>query len=188
MAKNSNVLGYTMNCIQYLSSSIPTSVTDASYEGYRPRDAPASYVPNVDRKAIATLALNNGATGQLTVDLSTPPKFGILPNYSMSAKVEGSIGSIEMSNFVMPSLLHSITVKIKGGHSRTEKVYKPKEGKGEEWWTTYRHQLESLVDKIRGREPKVWLRKEESIATMEWIERIYEKTGLGSRPKSTYSA
>lgn len=175
-----------MNCIQYLSSSLPTSVTEASFNAYRPKNVPSDYVPNVDRRVTATLALGNGATGQLTVDLSSPPKYGILPDYSISFKVEGSIGSVEMSNFVLASLLHSITVKIKGGHGRTEKVYKPKEGKGEEWWTTYRYQLEALVDKIRGREPNVWLGKEESVATMEWIEKIYEKLGLESRPKSTY--
>jgi hypothetical protein len=100
--------------------------------------------------------------------------------------VEGDKGSVEMSNFIMPTLLHTITVKLKDGKTSTEKVYKAKDGGGEEWWTTYRYQLEALVDKIRGREPKTWLTKEDSVATMEWIERIYEKNGLGPRPKSSY--
>ena len=100
--------------------------------------------------------------------------------------MEGDQGSVEMSNFIMPSFLHTITVKSKDGKSRTEKVYKANDGVGEEWWTTYRYQLEAFVDKIRAREPKTWLSKEESVATMEWIEKIYDKNGLGSRPKSSF--
>lgn len=69
----------------------------------------------------------------------------------------------------------------------------------------YRHQLENFVDKVKGREPMHWMDADDSVANMEWIERIYEKvcssssrnetlielrtslqTGLGSRPKSTF--
>lgn len=169
-----------------MSSSIPESVTDASYQPYVPKNAPSDVIPNVDRQATATLALRNGATASLDVDLSAPAKYGVLPNFTLNFKVEGENGSVEMSNFIMPTLLHSITVKLKDGKSRTEKVYKPKDGEGEDWWTTYRYQLGALVDKIRGKEPKTWLTKEESVATMEWIEKIYEKNGLGPRPKSSY--
>ena len=54
------------------------------------------------------------------------------------------LGSIDMLNFVFLTIYHTITVKIHGGHTREEKVYQGK--KGEEWWTTYRFQLEALVD------------------------------------------
>ena len=40
--------------------------------------------------------------------------------------------------------------------------------KGEEWWTTYRFQLEALVDRVRGRETDTWLTKEESVVVMGW--------------------
>ena len=40
------------------------------------------------------------------------------------------------------------------------------QGKGEEWWTTYwQFQLEALVDRMRGREPEVWLKKQDSVDT-----------------------
>jgi len=175
-----------MNIILHMSSSIPESVTDASCQTYEPKNASSDVIRNVDRQATATLALRNGATASLNVDLSAPAKYGVVPNFTFTFKVEGENGSVEMSNFIMPTLLHTITVKVKDGKSRTEKVYKPKDGEGEDWWTTYRYQLGALVDKIRGREPKTWLTKEDSVATMEWIEKIYEKNGLGSRPKSSY--
>lgn len=172
-----------MNVMLYMSSSIPESVTDTSFTL---KNASSDAARNVDRQATATMALSNGATAFLDVDLSAPAKYAVVPNFSIKFRVEGDRGSVEMSNFIMPSFLHTITVKLKDGESRTEKVYKAKDGVGEEWWTTYRYQLEAFVDKIRAREPKTWLSKEESVTTMEWIEKIYEKNGLGSRPKSSY--
>lgn len=44
----------------------------------------------------------------------------------------------------------------------------------------YRYQLESFVDKVKGRQPRTWLDGEDSVANMEWIERIYEKVSLSS--------
>lgn len=61
-------------------------------------------------------------------------------------------------------------------------------GLGEEWWTTYRYQLEAFVDRVKGRKPQTWVDREDSVANMEWIERIYEEGGLGVRPKSAYVA
>jgi len=176
---------YTMNIILYMTSSILESVTDASCLPYISKNAP-NVVRNVDRQATATLTLANGTTGHLDVDLNAPAKYGFIPNYSFKLRMEGDKGTVEMFNFIMPTFFHTITVKLKDGKARTEKVYKPKDGVEEEWWTTYRYQLEALVDKIRGREPKTWLTKEESVATMEGIEKIYEKNGLGPRPKSSY--
>ena len=40
---------------------------------------------------------------------------------------------------------------------------------------SYRYQLEVFVDKIRGREPQAWITSDDSIANMEWIEKIYKE-------------
>ncbi|KAM6497057.1 NAD(P)-binding protein [Amanita muscaria] len=179
---------YTLNCIRYLSSSNPVSVLSASHDLYVPRHSPPSFASNMDRGSTATLELPNDVTAQINCDLSQPGfKFP-----RISAKVECEGGSIEIFNFVMPVIYHSITVQKRGQSIRTEKAYTfeegKMEGKGEDWWTTYRYQLEAFVDKLRGRTPQTWLNKEDAIANMEWIERVYEKTGLGSRPRSTYTA
>jgi len=47
--------------------------------------------------------------------------------------------------------------------------------KGEEWWTTYRYQLEAFVDRLKGRTPQTWVDAQDSVADKEWIERIYAK-------------
>ncbi|KAG6377117.1 hypothetical protein JVT61DRAFT_1168 [Boletus reticuloceps] len=60
----------------------------------------------------------------------------------------------------MPVIYHTIKVSPAGRKTRTEKAYKfpPSSGlKGEEWWTTYRYQLEAFVDQIRGRAPNSWM-------------------------------
>jgi len=177
---------YAMSCIQYLSSSIEATVVSATHEPFVPPSAPADYVRNVDRRTDAKLELANGVTASLACDLGMPPIWGFIPRFpQIRVVVDCELGSINMLNFVLPTLYHSITVKIRGGHTRVEKVYQGK--KGEEWWTTYRFQLEALVDRVRGRETDdTWLTKDESVLVMEWIEKVYNKTGMGSRPRSSY--
>ena len=161
-------------------------MSSATHEPFVPRSAPADYVKNVDRRTEATLELANGVAASLACDLGMPSMlWGIVPRFpQIKVVVDCELGSIEIFNFVFPTLYHAITVKIRGGHTRVEKVYKGE--KGEEWWTTYRFQLEALVDRVRGRETDMWLTKEESVVVMEWIEKVYNKTGMGSRPRSSY--
>ena len=84
-----------------------------------------------------------------------------------------------MFNYPSPTIYHYITVEKRGEKARTEKAYTfPEgrmEGKGEDWWTTYRYQLEAFIDKLKGRTPQTWLDKEDAVANMEWIEQIYAK-------------
>ena len=65
---------------------------------------------------------------------------------------------------------------------------KGEEGKvGEDWWITYRYQLEEFVNRIKKRKGSgVWVDGEDSIKQMEAIDAIYEKAGLPLRPTSEY--
>ncbi|KAF5383625.1 hypothetical protein D9615_003556 [Tricholomella constricta] len=185
---------YTLDCIRYLSSSNPTSVLSANHDLHTPASAASSFKPDVDRSTTATLALPNDATASLKCDLGIPFSYGIVPSVpQVRAIVTCEGGEIDMFNFVAPTLYHSIKVTTKGangGKTRVEKVYTfaegKMEGKGEAWWMTYRFQLEAFVDRVKGRTPQTWVEKEDSIANMHWIEQIYAKTGLGSRPKSEF--
>ncbi|KAG1774875.1 NAD(P)-binding protein [Suillus placidus] len=150
---------YPLSCVRYLAFDNPSAVISATAVRY-PRD------PRID----------TGTTAKLTFASPTP---GFLPRWpEISVRAICERGSIEMFNFVMPVIYHSITVAPDGGVTRTEKA--------EEWWSTYRYQLEAFVDKIKGRTPQTWMSAEDSIANMEWVEKIYEESGLGSRPQSTY--
>ena len=136
-------------------------MSSATHEPFVPRSAPADYVKNINRRTEAKLELANGMTASLTCDLGIPPIWGFIPRFpQVKVVVDCEIGSIDMLNFVLPTFYHSITVKIRGGQKRVEKMYQGK--KGEEWWTTYRFQLEALV-RVRCRETDIWLTKEESV-------------------------
>lgn len=118
----------------------------------------------------------------MTCCSATSPTLGFIPKFmKWNARVECEAGDIAMYNFVMPTAYHSITVRKRTGNKtekRVEKVYKfdegKMEGKGEVWWTTYRYQLEAFVDKVKGRAPQTWVDKEDSVANMKWIEKVYE--------------
>lgn len=119
--------------------------------------------------------------GTLTCDMTYP----LRKLFKVSVHVACEGGEIELFNFLLPTLYHSITV-TKGGVTRIEKAYSPEardglRGKGEDWWMTYRYQLEGFVDRVKGRNlsPETpWITKLDSIGNLHWIEKIYEKVGL----------
>ncbi|KIY45672.1 NAD(P)-binding protein [Fistulina hepatica ATCC 64428] len=177
---------YTLSCVRYLVGSAPTSViaTATAASLYKP-DENAHLI---DGAVTATLAFPNDVTATITSDEAMPHHFGFiprLPQVYVTVKCEG--GEVKLYNFVMPTIYHYITVTPRDGKSRTEKAYTFKDGKGEEWWATYRYQLEAFVDRLRGRTPQTWVDKEDTLANMEWIEKIYETSGLGARPKSQFT-
>lgn len=124
----------------------------------------------------ATLALPGDATASLRCDMGCPNKYGFIPDPfppKFVVRAEGELGSVELVNFVLPSIYHSITVKSNGRGERLEKAYKGH--KGSEWWLSYRYQMEALVDRIRKRQAETWVSAEDSVGTMKWIEEIYGK-------------
>ena len=45
----------------------------------------------------------------------------------------------------------------------------------------HRYQLEAFVDMVHGKQPPHWVAPENSIAQMETIDMVYDKSGLGRR-------
>ncbi|KAH6916078.1 hypothetical protein BKA70DRAFT_1501647 [Coprinopsis sp. MPI-PUGE-AT-0042] len=187
---------YTLSAARYFASSDPLDIISAQHEVYMPPNAPVGFVPNVDRGMRVKLAMPKDITAALDGDLGNPRLFGIIPRMpDVLASIECEHGKVELFNFVGPMLYHTITVTCVDEQGkktvRKEKAYVFSEdssacNKGEEWWSTYRYQLEAFVDKVKGREPQMWITKEDSIANMEWVEKIYTETGLGPRPRSSY--
>lgn len=159
-------------------SSNPVAVLSAAHEVHPPS-------PTVDRRTVATLAFPQDVTATITCDLALPPTLGIIPSFpQVSVKVEAEKGTIETFNFVLPSMYHYITITPRQGNTaikkRVVKIYQfvdaGMEDKGDKpWWSTYRYQLEAFVDRVKGRTPQTWVEKDDSIANMEWIEKVYEK-------------
>ena len=186
-----NHSGYTLNIIRLLASSTPSSVVAATATVY---PSPSSTEQLVDLSTKATLSFPNDVTATLYCNLNMPwwGPFGLIPPMPrVIVKVKCENGEIELYNFVLPTLYHWIRVRVEDASrrgkvkERVEKVYKFADGgKGEAWWTTYRYQLEAFVDRVKGRTPKTWISKEDSVENLEWIEKIYEKVSLNFRPIS----
>lgn len=69
----------------------------------------------------------------------------------------------------------------------TWKREEAKPSSSSEPWSTYRHQLEEFVNRVKGREGSgCWMSGEDSIKQMEMIDSAYKKAGLPLRPTSTY--
>lgn len=160
-----------------MAKSDPTAVVSASAVKFR-KDA------RIDTATSATLLFPppnpGGESVKATIrcDFSVPNLLGFIPRWpDVSVRAVCEQGSVELFNFPQPVIFHTIKVFPAGGKPRTEKAYKfpPSSGlKGEEWWSTYRYQLEVFVDQVKGRAPDSWMTPEDSVANMEWIEKIYE--------------
>ncbi|QKX55603.1 uncharacterized protein TRUGW13939_02699 [Talaromyces rugulosus] len=77
--------------------------------------------------------------------------------------------------------------------SKSHKAYSYKEagGKwanlpGEDWWMSYRWQLEEFVNRIKGRQAAFWISGQDSINQMKMVDMAYEKSGLGLRKTGSF--
>ncbi|KGO77412.1 Oxidoreductase, N-terminal [Penicillium italicum] len=57
---------------------------------------------------------------------------------------------------------------------------------GEDWWMSYRYQLEEFVNRVKGRSTQYWVEGQDSWDQMKMIDMAYEKSGLGLRPTSEF--
>ncbi|KAF8586323.1 NAD(P)-binding protein [Ramaria rubella] len=170
---------YPILAVRTILSAEPTSVLTANHKSHLD--------PNIDRMVQATFTFPNDVTADIFCDLQMPWYLGIIPPWPklhITVQLEG--GQVCLYNFPGAHFINSITITPKDGKKRVERIYKPKEGKGEDWWTTYRYQLEAFVDKVRGRAPHTWMSGTDSVNQMRALEMVYEKIGLSARPKSSY--
>ncbi|KAK0615550.1 hypothetical protein B0T17DRAFT_496559, partial [Bombardia bombarda] len=96
----------------------------------------------------------------------------------------------------------SFEVRAKGGatirkwtESKSHKAYSFKEAggefadlPGEDWWMSYRYQIEEFVNRVKGRKTQTWVEHEDSVNNMRMVDMAYEKSGLGPRPSMGFKA
>jgi len=170
---------YPINCMRFFTSSNPSVDSAATIRRSE----------NIDRAVDAHLTFDSYIPARIKTDSAMDGwgPFKLLPQWiKMVLRIECEFGAIEIRNYVLPHVWHSITVIPNHGKAWVEKAYKFEDGLGEEWWSAYRYQLEAFVDKVRGREPMVWRTEDDSIDSMRIIDTIYLKSGLPLRPTSTY--
>ncbi|PVH79628.1 NAD(P)-binding protein [Cadophora sp. DSE1049] len=62
-----------------------------------------------------------------------------------------------------------------------------REAIGDDHWSTYRHQLDQFIHRIKGRAGSgIWVTDKESVAQMKVIDDAYLNAGMKLRPSSTY--
>ncbi|RPD59640.1 NAD binding Rossmann fold oxidoreductase [Lentinus tigrinus ALCF2SS1-6] len=175
---------YVISSTRYfLGAGTPREVAEA-------KARPTSQDPRVDEAMEATLRYDidgRMVESKIYSDMWRANALGVVPRIweTPSIEIETEHAVIYFYNFMMPHLYHYITIHDKRtGKTTTEKHYSggPQWGnRGETWWSTYRYQLEAFVDMVRGREPAHWVTLDSSIAQMDTIDMVYEKSGLGKR-------
>ncbi|KAJ5737879.1 dimeric dihydrodiol dehydrogenase [Penicillium malachiteum] len=121
---------------------------------------------------------------------------------NMDGRVHSVKRNVTMWNHLAPSLYHRVDVEdthtIRLGDRvvkswkefKKEKAYKWLSGDvrandEQDWWTSYRYQLNEFVNKVKGREGSgVWVDGDDSIRQMEAVDETYRKAGLQVRPGS----
>lgn len=114
---------------------------------------------------------------------------------------------VTLNNFLISAAGHSIdiddefTIRERKSN-RVVKRWRKKESKkvftfkdagidqpSESYWSSYRHQLEQFVNRVRDREGSgLWVSNEDSLAQAKMIDMAYEKSGLPLRPRSKFQA
>jgi predicted dehydrogenase len=124
--------------------------------------------PGIDRRTVVDLTFPGGATERVTSSMWSRSVL------RMTARAEGSKGTLKVFNPIAPHLFSRMTVDI-AGEKRVEKV--PSNG------STYAHQLRAFVAAVRDGAP-TFTPPEESVANMRVIDAAYSAAGLEPRRPS----
>lgn len=147
--------GYAIHLVRTLAGAEP-----------RVRSARAKlHSPGVDRLLQAELEFADGRTGAVTGGLLSAHLL------SIAAKVTGSQGAMEITNFVMPQYWHRLTIRTPQG-KHTERVAKHP--------SSYGAQLRVFADAVLNGGP-VLTDVADAVATMRVIDACYAAAGLPRR-------
>lgn len=159
--------------------------------------------PRTDEAMSSTFTLRDSARAPVTctveTDLAVAKLFGIIPRFwaiTQSLSIELENARIQFNNFATPWLQHTVTTEERNasaewtGKKEVRKWYKGGSewgNRGEDWWTTYRHQLEAFCAKVKeveagegtsGEGSRPWLMPEDSAKVMSVIDAVYQKSEL----------
>lgn len=188
-------LTYVFSACSYFATPDPATAPFTIHTA-RPRISPAD--PKVDEAMESTFTISSPSGGptvhcHVKADMSLPPFLGFIPRFWEAGPglvIETEQAKIELSNFVAPAYRHRVTVTEKGsGKKETTSYYKGGpiwKGTGEDWWTTYRWQLQAFTDAVRAKDAGrpyegAWMSLDESEKLMEMIDAVYDKAGLPRR-------
>ncbi|PFH50974.1 hypothetical protein AMATHDRAFT_60184 [Amanita thiersii Skay4041] len=192
-------MGYVLSFTRWaLRASTPEVIMRAEARP-APHDARVDAAMNASMRFIRPEDVDApGGTGAMTevsstiyTDMARAWLGGIIPRLweLPSIFVETDRAEVYFFNAQMPHLYHYIAVKDKEtGKTTYEHKYAGGplwgEDRGKPHWSTYRYQLEAVIDRLRGRVPVHWITEDESMAQMESIDSVYKQARLPLRPTS----
>ncbi|KAK5055932.1 hypothetical protein LTR84_012482 [Exophiala bonariae] len=164
-----------------------------------------------DPRHYTNAAGTSGAPAQIRAtvgtDIYAPPLFGIIPRVweLPTLTIQTEKAEIRVDNFIGPWISHNIAITpvtrdagtgqiLSRGKKFQTKLYQGgplwerEEARtgtkvGENWWTTWRYQLEGFARKVRDGDDYLgpWVTLDESVRVMEMIDAVYTKGGLPVR-------
>lgn len=193
-------LAYVFSSSLYWASSA-SEVKNTRFEVIEAKPIINKSDNNIDEGMDTTISINHPDTSRPAVKCTTharlarPKLFGLIPQYwdlSPGVVLELEKAKIEFTNFVGPWIGHKIIITEKpSGKKTVENCYVdgPEWGtKGQDWWTTYRYQLEAFVERIKkadgGEIAKYegpWVSLDESVKVMEIVDAVYQKCDMPVR-------
>ena len=160
---------YVANCVRFL--------TDLKFATCTKATAVEAF-PGVDASMQASVRFENSEIlGRVSTSMAKG--FPYLPH--LSATVVGTKGKLVVWNFVAPFLVHSLTVTLSEGGSRTERVY------GDKGESSYEFQLQAFVNVVRSGQSGGYAKfdnnssLDDPINTMKFIDAVYIQSGLKER-------
>ncbi|WP_405140644.1 Gfo/Idh/MocA family oxidoreductase [Sphaerisporangium sp. NBC_01403] len=145
---------YAVHCLRTLGPGEPSVVSASAL----------LQSPGVDRAMTADLRFPTGATGRINASMWSGRLLKI------AARVQGTRGTLHITNYAAPQYFHRVTVTV-DGLRRRERV--PGEA-------TYTYQLRAFAAAVDNGTPPL-TPPEDSIANMTVIDDIYRKAGLPLR-------
>ena len=128
--------------------------------------------PGVDRLLQARLEFEDGRSGSITASMLSRRLLAI------GARVEGTDGTLQVSNPIMPQFRHRIVVRSNSGATRKEKVARHP--------STYAAQLQAFADAVLRGKPFP-TDCADAIANMRVIDACYRAAGLPIREPTRVS-
>lgn len=153
---------YPLHVIRFLTGMEPVVLNAKA--------SPFSHDTRVDKYIYSQLTFQHGVTGIIEAELTTSRLF-----FDFGVIVIGEKGEVELTNYLAPSLSHSIRVISPSG-KRTEEHY------GNDG-TTFDYQLNAFIEDIYGKQPCAH-KVDDYVKNMELIDAIYLKAKMPIRGSS----
>lgn len=201
---------YPMNALRHIMGTEPEECTVCTI---KPAPPPNQLCDEFAKATFRFPGGRTGtATMDMRAPITTFPTFDLMVSHHEVKLEDTNISkgqakfmtiTLSMRNFLMSSFWHQIDIlhefRIRDetngklikqwATKETKKIYTFEDAgikcESQAYWTSYRHQLEQFVNRVRGSEGSgLWVSNEDSLAQAKMIDMAYRQSGLPVRPSA----